>query len=127
MKILSLLVISILFLQTTRAQQSTPAIFPGGEEAWNRYLDTAFHKDDMAKAMTKKEFERFGKEQKVVYYYSVMADGSIGLIKIEGFASQPIRNEILRVLNSTPKWTPATLNGQPTNYRRKQSSTFTFD
>ena len=106
---------------------STDAVFPGGESAWNTYLDTAFHKEVMNKQMTKKDFERFGSTQRVVYYFSIMTDGSIGLINIEGAASQAVRNEIQRVLKSSPKWTPATLNGKVSIYRKKQSSTFSFD
>lgn len=108
-------------------ENSTPAIFPGGEEAWNHYLDTSFHNQNMAKQMTKKDFDRFGKTQKLSYYFSIMTDGSIGLVTIEGSASQAVRNELQRVLRESPKWTPATLNGKPSIYRKKQSSTFIFE
>ncbi|MDB5211414.1 MAG: hypothetical protein JWQ30_2241, partial [Sediminibacterium sp.] len=116
------------FLVNTHAQDNnTPAIFPGGDSAWSHYLDTSFNSQNMAKQMTAKEYERFGKTQRVVYTFNVLSDGTIGLINIEGQVSQVIRNEIYRVLRSAPRWTPATLNGKLSTYRKRQISTFTFD
>ena len=68
-----------------------------------------------------------GNTQRVVYTFAILADSTIGLINIEGVASQAVRSEIHRVLKNSPKWTPATINSQPTIYRKKQISTFTFD
>jgi len=128
MKTFFLILFSSLFsFCAIRAQDGTPAIFPGGDAGWSHYLDTAFHKETMASQMTKKDFERFGKTQSLLYTFSIMPDGTIGLINIQGQASQAVRNEIYRVLQNCPRWTPATLNGKPTIYRKKQTSTFTFD
>jgi hypothetical protein len=117
----------ILFFFTVSAQDATPAIFPGGDVAWQQYIDTAFNVKQMASQMTQKEKERFGSTQKVVYTFNILGDGSIGLINIEGQISQPIRNEIYRVLKNAPHWTPATLNGKPSTYRKRQVSTFSFE
>ena len=117
----------VFFIQTLKAQDATPALFPGGETAWQNYLDTAFNVKLMSAQMTTKEKERFGNTQKVVYTFNVLADGSIGLINIEGPASQPVRNEIQRVLKSCPRWTPATLGGKVSTYRKRQVSTFVFE
>lgn len=128
MKKVLLLLLPVVFVTILSAQENnTPAIFPGGDAAWSQYLDTAFHKDFMASQMTKREFGRFGKTQTVLYNFYIMPDGTIGLINIEGQASQAVRNEIYRVLKESPRWTPATLNGKPSTYRKKQTSTFTFD
>lgn len=128
MKKIFFLLIAIFFLAAViHAQENTPAQFPGGETAWNQYLDTAFSNPNMVKQMTQKDFERFGKTQKVVYTFNILTDGTIGLINIEGQASQAVRNEINRVLKNAPHWTPATLNGKPSTYRKRQTSTFTFD
>lgn len=127
MKKALLVLLPVFFVTVLSAQEdNTPAIFPGGDAAWTHYLDTAFHKDFMASRMTKREIERFGKTQKVLYNFYIMPDGTIGLINIEGQASQAVRNEIYRVLKESPRWTPATLNGKPSTYRKKQTSTFTF-
>lgn len=128
MKKIFLLFSAIFFINLLSAQENnTPAIFPGGDAGWAHYLDTAFHKEAMASQMTKKDFERFGKTQTLLYTFSIMPDGTIGLINIQGQASQAVRNEIYRVLQNCPKWTPATLNGKPSIYRKKQTSTFTFE
>ena len=119
---------AIFFLTTTQAQDNnTPALFPGGDTAWSHYLDTAFNNRNMTKQMTPMDYERFGKTQKVVYTFNVLADGTIGLINIEGKVSQAVRNEIYRVLKNSPRWTPATLNGKLSTYRKRQVSTFTFE
>ena len=128
MKKIYLLLIIVFFATVSQAQDNnTPAQFPGGETAWSQYLDTAFSNPTMVKQMTKKDFERFGKTQKVVYTFNILSDGTIGLINIEGQCSQAVRNEIYRVLKNAPRWTPATLNGKLSTYRKRQTSTFTFD
>ncbi len=128
MKKIFLIILLLNPLYGLQAQENnTPALFPGGDAGWTHYLDTAFHKDAMASLLTKKDFERFGKTQTLQYTFSIMPDGTIGLINIQGQASQAVRNEIYRVLQSCPRWTPATLNGKPSIYRKKQTSTFTFE
>jgi hypothetical protein len=128
MKNIFLLSAILFFLTDIQAQDNnTPALFPGGDTAWNHYLDTAFNNQNMAKQMTAKDYERFGKTQKVIYSFHILADGSIGLVNVEGQASQAVRNEIHRVLKNAPRWTPATLNGKASTYRKRQVSTFTFN
>lgn len=107
--------------------QQVPAEFPGGEYAWNHYLDTSFNRKVIISQATKKDIEKFGSTQRVQYNFGIMQDGTIGLITIEGQVSQSIRNEINRVLRNAPKWTPATVNGVPVVYRRKQVSIFTLE
>lgn len=128
MKKLLFLINTLFFLTGAWAQDgNTPAEFPGGDSAWNTYMDTAFNHQAMAAQMTQKDFERFGKVQKVQYSFFIMTDGSIGIINIQGGISQVIRNEIYRVLQQSPRWKPATINGVPSTFRKKQVSTFRFD
>ena len=108
-------------------EKSSPAIFPGGDSAWIQYLDTSFHRQQMAEQITKKDRERFGSLQRVVYSFNILVDGTIGIINIETATSQVVRNAINRVLKDSPLWIPATLNGMPSTYRKRQTSTFTFD
>ena len=108
-------------------EKNTPAIFPGGDSVWIQYLDTSFHRQQMAEQITKKVKERFGSIQRVVYSFNILVDGTIGIINIETATSQVVRNAIIRVLKNSPLWIPATLNGMPSTYRKRQTSTFTFD
>lgn len=122
------LFISILFFSASHAQDGNiPATFPGGDSAWRHYLDTAFNNKNMVAQMTAKDYERFGKTQRVVYTFNVLADGSIGLINIEGQISQAVRNEVNRVLKNAPRWSPAIVGGKASTYRKRQVSTFTFE
>jgi hypothetical protein len=126
-KIILSAILLLLFAGINAQDNNTPAIFPGGDSAWAHYLDTAFNNQNMVKQMTAKDYERFGKTQRVVYTFNVLSDGTIGLINIEGQVSQAVRNEVYRVLRSAPRWTPATLNGKLSTYRKRQVSTFVFD
>jgi|GEM_PF-6550109 len=128
MKKILLFAILLFFLSGTRAQEiNIPAQFPGGDSAWNQYISNAFIKQNMINQTTKKDIERFGNTQRVVYTFAILTDGTIGIINIEGAASQAVRNEIQRVLKNSLRWTAATVNGKPVVYRKKQVSTFTFD
>ena len=127
MKTIFVSIILFFFIHAVSSQDATPAIFPGGDVAWQLYIDTAFNVKLMASQMTQKEKNRFGSTQKVVYTFNILVDGNIGLINIEGQISQPIRNEIYRVLKNAPRWIPATLNGEPSTYRKRQVSTFSFE
>jgi hypothetical protein len=123
----ALLYILILSATGINAQNATPAVFPGGDSAWQYYLDTSFHLKEMAVKLLPKERERFGSMQTARYSFLILADGTIGSIIIEGQVSQIIRSEINRILQKSPRWTPATLNGQPSTYRKRQVSVFHFD
>ncbi len=126
-KTAAFLIVLFSFTGIQAQDNNTPAFFPGGDTAWQQYLDTGFHVKLMSSQMTQKEKDRFGSTQRVVYTFNVLADGTIGLINIEGQISQPVRNEIYRVLRSSPKWIPATLNGKASTYRKRQVSTFVFN
>jgi len=125
-KIFLFLIILFSFTGIQSQDNNTPALFPDGDTAWQQYLDTSFNVKLMSSQMTQKEKDRFGSTQRVVYTFNVLADGTIGLINIEGQVSQPVRNEIYRVLKSCPRWIPATLNGKASTYRKRQVSTFIF-
>mgnify|MGYP001791805796 CR=1 FL=1 len=128
MKKIYFLIFLMFFLHAINAQDiSIPAKFPGGDSAWSQYLDTSLNKQNIISQSNKKDIERFGKTQRVEYNFGIMTDGSIGLITIQGQVSQAVRNEIQRVLRNSPKWTPASFNGKPVVFRKKQISTFTFD
>lgn len=113
-------------LQNTTAQ-NVPAEFPGGDSAWQTYLDTAIKKQNLINQSTTKDIERFGRTQTVHYGFGIMTDGTISLITIEGQASQAVRTELNRILKNCPRWKPATVNGKPVVYRKKQVTVFNFD
>lgn len=128
MRVLIFLIISFTTAITTSAQDGNiPAQFPGGDSAWAHYLDTAFNNKNMMSQMTAKDYERFGKTQRAVYNFNVLADGSIGIINIETQVSQAVRNEINRVLKNAPRWAPAIVGGKASTYRKRQTSVFTFE
>jgi hypothetical protein len=122
-----LLIAMIVCVSNAYTQNASPALFPGGDSAWQNYLDTSFHLKEMAAKLLPKERERFGNTQTARYSFLVLADGTLGSLIIEGQVSQIIRSEINRVLRLSPRWTPATLNGLPSTYRKRQVSVFHFE
>jgi len=118
---------SCLLLEANGQGGNVPAAFPGGDTAWNQYLDTSFNRQTIISNATKKDIEKFGRTQEVSYGFGIMTDGRIDLISIQGQVSQTIRNEIQRVLKNSPRWKPATVDGKPVVYRMKQVSVFRLE
>ena len=128
MKKIAVIILSMFMISSAQSQDITvPAQFPGGDSAWAIYLDTSFNTQYIRSQLTKKDLERFGSSQRVAYGFGIMPDGTISLINIEGSVAQPVRNEINRVLNNSPRWKPASFNGKAVVYRKKQVSVFLFE
>lgn len=54
---------------------------------------------------------------KVLVQFVVRKDGSISNVKVVGNADPSLDKEAVRVVNSMPKWTPGTQNGEAVNVR----------
>ena len=79
------------------------ADFPGGEEAWLKYLQ-----DNLDFYAPKKNKAPAG-TYKVEVKFMIMQDGSIGEIVVSGLTGKDygIIKEVNRVLSAAPKWYPA--------------------
>ena len=79
--------------------------FPGGEGAMMKFLsDNLVFPEAASKA---------GVRGKVVVDFEVGTDGSIGEIQIARSLTPECDNEVIRVVRSMPRWTPASKDGQP--------------
>ena len=81
--------------------------FPGGTEAFYKYLSENIHYPEQAKAV--------GIQGRVVVGFVVMDDGSIVNVEVQRGIGGGCDEEAVRVVKAMPKWQPAVYNGKPCN------------
>ena len=110
MKRLIILSLALLvgFMMSVYAQTSQPS-FPGGDEALMQYLADNVRYPEIAAEM--------GIEGVVTVEFTIKADGSIADAKIVRMVDPDLEEEALRLVNSMPRWTPASDNGTPADAR----------
>ena len=106
MKRLIILSLALLvgFMMSVYAQTSQPS-FPGGDEALMQYLADNVCYPEIAAEM--------GIEGVVTVEFTVKADGSIADAKIVRMVDPDLEEEALRIVNSMPRWNPASKDGVP--------------
>jgi protein TonB len=133
-KIFTLFAIGMLFTISTEAKtinklntvgintivDSIPAQFPGGKEAWVEYLNSKLNYD-----VPITNNAPVGKYP-IAFQFIIDKEGKITDIVFDNDPGYGIKEEVLRVLTNKrmPKWTPASINGEPKTYRNKQRLTF---
>ena len=101
-------------------QTQTPARFPGGEVAWQKYLQRNLNRD--------LPVEKGAPPGKYVVEISFIVDkeGNLSDIQAENDPGFGTKEEALRMIEKGPKWVPAELNGKKVIYRHKQKITWTI-
>ena len=94
---------------------TTPAAFPGGQEAWMAFLNRHLRTPDELEA---------GQKRTVLVRFAVGVDGSITRFEIIQSGGAAFDNEVIRVLKKMPKWKPAVQNGQNVSVMFTQPVTF---
>ena len=133
-KIFTLFAIGMLFTISTEAKtinklntvgintivDSIPAQFPGGKEAWVEYLNSKLNYN-----VPITNNAPVGKYP-IAFQFIIDKEGKITDIVFDNDPGYGIKEEVLRVLTNKrmPKWTPASINGEPKTYRNKQRLTF---
>ena len=81
-----------------------PAEFPGGQSAMFKFLmDNIKYPEEAVKA---------GHEGKVLVRFSILADGTIADVEVANNVAPELDAEAVRVVESMPKWVPATTDGK---------------
>lgn len=96
------------------ADQKEPE-FPGGKEAWLKFL---------RKNLVAPEELETGETKSVQIRFVVATDGSVTGFEIVQSAGRDFDNEVIRVLKKMPKWKPAIQNGQLVTRSYTQPVTF---
>ena len=94
------------------------AEFRGGIYAWTRYLEYNLNAN-----VPIKNGAPDGVYQ-VIVKFIVAKDGSINKIIAETNHGYGMEQEVIRIIEKGPKWTPAKQNGRPVNAYRRQPVNF---
>lgn len=89
--------------------------FPGGAEAWMRFLSRNLRAPDALQA---------GEKKSVLIRFLVSADGSVTGFDVVQSGGAAFDGEVIRVLKKMPKWKPALQNGKPVTVTFTQPVTF---
>lgn len=95
-----------------------PAEFPGGTEAWARYLQRNLNRDIPV--------QNGAPPGRYTVYVTFIVDktGNISDVHAENDPGYGTKDEAIRVIKRGPKWKPAIQNGRNVIYRHKQGITF---
>ncbi len=99
-------------------QTQTPAQFPGGDVAWQKYLQRNLNRDMLV--------DKGGPPGKytVVVSFIVDKEGNLSDIQAENDPGYGTKQEAIRMIEKGPKWVPAEQNGKKVIYRHKQKITW---
>ncbi|WP_164974211.1 energy transducer TonB [Filimonas effusa] len=101
---------------------SIQARFPGGTDAWRRFLEKNLNRDEpVANGAAP------GSKLTVIVSFVVDRDGNVSDVKAENDPGYGTAAEAVRVIKRGPQWMPAEQNGRKVIYRQRQSITFMVD
>ena len=101
---------------STFKKVETPAEFPGGPKGWRKYLEQNL---EYPKKAYKKKIQGAVRVQ-----FIVKPDGTVSEVQALNDPGGGLAEEAVRIIESGPKWKPATQNGKKVIYRHIQSITF---
>jgi len=101
-----------------QTQNQEPAQFPGGAEAWRKYLEKHLNANILAENKAPSGI------YKVNLLFNVHADGTISNIRAETKPGYGTEEEAIKLIKKGPKWLPAKSNGVPVESEAKQSISF---
>ena len=93
-----------------------PAQFPGGADAWRRYLERNLNYPEPAVDN--------GTQGNVMVQFVVDREGNISAVEALNDPGDGLAREAVRIIKQGPKWQPAEQNGRRVGYRHVQSITF---
>lgn len=96
-----------------------PAEFPGGQDAWRRYLERNLQYPDAA--------QENGTQGVVRVQFVVDREGNISEVTALNNPGDGLAEEAVRIIKKGPKWKPAEQNGRKVIYRHIQAITFRLE
>jgi protein TonB len=96
-----------------------PAEFPGGADAWKRYLERSLNYPDAA--------QENGTQGVVRVQFIVDKEGNISEVQALNDPGDGLGEEAVRIIKKGPKWIPAEQNGRKVIYRHVQAITFRLE
>src|SRR5690606_5740985 len=101
----------------------TYAQFEGGVAGWNRFVRKNLDIRDLVNSVDSTTYVDYGLKQTAIMEFTVCENGIVCDIEIvnKNKISPEFAEKALRVMEKSPKWTPASKNGNPVRTRFKQS------
>jgi periplasmic protein TonB len=96
-----------------------PAEFPGGQDAWRRYLERNLQYPDAA--------QENGTQGVVRVQFVVDREGNISEVQSLNDPGDGLAEEAVRIIKKGPKWKAAEQNGRKVIYRHIQAITFRLE
>jgi hypothetical protein len=103
---------------TVNKPDQKPARFPGGEIAWNKYLNR-----NLDKTIVSKNGGPAG-TYKVTVSFIIDKNGSVSDVTAENDPGYGTKEEALKVIRKGPRWVPAEKDGKQVIYRHKERIEF---
>lgn len=103
-----LLGINQVYGQPTRKPTFVEPSFPGGTEAWVKYISDNLEYPSLAR--------QTNINGRVILEFIVEKDGSVSNVKVTKGLGAGCDEEALRVVSASPKWNPAIYKGKPSRY-----------
>lgn len=97
------------------------ATFPGGMDAWRKYLERNLDGQVPAKNKAPKGV------YSILVQFIVLSDGNIGEVQALTHQGFGMEEEAIKIIKKGPKWIPAVQNGKQVSSYRKQPITFVAD
>ena len=94
-----------------RMKNMEPAVFPGGDEAYMKFLANNIKYPVIA--------QKNGIQGLVEAVYTVDNQGKVSFVRIEKGVDPSLDKEVKRVIEEMPHWTPAKLNGEAVRMTRR--------
>jgi hypothetical protein len=95
-----------------------PAEFIGGTKAWMRYLKIYLDSDVPVKNGAP------AGTYSVIVTFIILPDGSISDVTAENDPGYGTKEEAIKILQNSPKWKPAIINGTTVSYKHRQQIVF---
>ncbi|MBL0182922.1 MAG: hypothetical protein IPP96_11765 [Chitinophagaceae bacterium] len=95
--------------------------FPGGEEAWRKYLIK-----NLKASMPVDEGWKAGKYM-IIVKFIVHTDGTVSDVTTENYKGTKTARHCIEIIKNGPKWLPAIQNGKTVNAYKKQPITFVIE
>ncbi len=105
--------------ETVFSKVENPAEFPGGAEAWRRYLERNLRYPAAA--------QENGTQAIVRVQFVVDRDGNISEVQALDNPGDGLAEEAVRIIKSGPRWKPAEQNGSKVIFRHIQSISFRIE
>lgn len=94
------------------------ASFKGGDRDWMKYIEKKLKMPDRTK--------NIGKSGKMILSFMVDTTGQVRDIRIEQSLEYAIDEEATKLIEESPVWKPATINGKPVKAFRRQPLSVSF-